>query len=240
MSALWIPNEEIRFAARTGFISWKLWDRHFATGCVSGRYRKWRLLEERGHFKRHPSARTSDVLVPNLTNADVKRHCGVEIVKPPYLAQILHDELVADGLLTLHRQGFLSQFSTESELRRLEPIRRNQEGAKLPDLILDLKGGHTVAVEMELTQKSTSRYRAMLLAYRPKTDIEAVVFVVKGRGVLEAVLRAADDVRFPQDLRPIGFMRVENWIERPANGRILFSFGASTLTKIASGTLDAP
>ncbi|HEX3802687.1 MAG TPA: hypothetical protein VHV75_07610 [Solirubrobacteraceae bacterium] len=60
-----------------------------------------------------------------------------------------------------------------------------------PDLILDMTSGHEVAVELELTQKSSRRMARIMTAYASDARVDAVLYLVPNRAIAELVSDAA-------------------------------------------------
>ncbi len=60
-----------------------------------------------------------------------------------------------------------------------------------PDLRLTLRSGHQIAVELELTAKSSHRMARIMTAYASETSIDAVLYVVPSRAIAQLVNDAA-------------------------------------------------
>jgi hypothetical protein len=113
MRPSWKPVDEIQFAARSGFLTKSLWIRHFAgESHESWINKRWRLLSAGDFFIKHPSS-FDDVLVPNPKSPLVQRLIPGGVFRPPYAAQLRHDEIMYDGFLTLKAQGLVRDFVTE-------------------------------------------------------------------------------------------------------------------------------
>lgn len=233
MSRKWIPTKEIQFASRMGFLTRSLWDEHFARDSQASHYRNWRRMTERGFFKTHSGSRDESVLVLNPTNETVVKICGDAVAKPPYLAQLRHDEILGNGILKLLKSQTISSYTTEAELRMIEPHRLHPNSCppKLPDLLLRMGLLKEIAIELELTQKSRSRYRAQMTAYQHRESLAAIVFVVSGRAILEAILRAASDIRFP-DIKMIGFVTLADWESDTPSAKVSFQSGVVRLSEL--------
>jgi hypothetical protein len=213
-----VPEEEIRFAAKTGFLRRSFWEEFYGSDSKSWRSRQWRSFVDNKFFLPHPSALAKDVLVPNPRNAFVKRLVGAEISAPPFVAQLEHDSIVARTLLLLSRGKVVQSFTTEAELKRRHQDDRHwfdrSEKLKFPDAILTIAGGDTsfnVALEVELTVKSQKRYR-----------IRTVVFVINSSGIFKAISKAMKDSRYPDWQKPIGFGRTDEWSVDPVTAPVIF------------------
>jgi hypothetical protein len=60
-----------------------------------------------------------------------------------------------------------------------------------PDLVLDCRAGHRVALELELTPKSRVRREAILGGYAIDPRIDVVLYLVRARSLGEAIERSA-------------------------------------------------
>lgn len=232
-----IPEAEIRFAAKSGFLTKGLWNEFFAEGGDRWRRMQWAFLSERHIFKPHRSSRASNVVVLNPKNTHVQKLVGNEISAAPFVAQLDHDELVARSLLQLSQTKAISDYQTESELRRLFPLIRNRyrpkEREKYPDAIVQVTRGPKVALELELTLKARRRYRQVLRTYRSRKDVGRIVFIVRSAVMFESITQAIKDTYYPLLERPIGFAWLEDWSQNPARARIDFK---STSTSVLEMT----
>lgn len=227
-----VPERELTFASRTGFLSKDLWEEFFAGSLSrSWRHDRWLLLTERGAFLDHPSGQAQGVIVPNPRSPIVRHVCPEGVVKPPFISQLRHDEILARGLLTCLKSGVVRSFTNEAVLRKSEASGLSlAEVQKLPDLIVKLKSGSTVAVELELTAKSSKRYWSLLNAYSSRSGLDAIVFVVESRSVLETIAKAARGAMF--QAVPIGFIELKAWARNAGTAEIAFSDSTSSLARL--------
>lgn len=220
------PESEIRFAAKTGFLTKEIWCKFFAEGGERWKRKHWRLLEQRGFFRNHSSKRAVEVLILNPKNKDVITLVGNDISAPPFVAQIDHDELVASGLLKLLRTDTISNYWTEAELKRLYPLIRRRhsvdEKEKYPDAQIVLTNGLRIGLEMELTLKSRKRYRDIIRTYRMRQDTDQIIFIVRSANIFESITQALQDTFYPVHERPIGFIWLDEWVLDPLTAPIDF------------------
>jgi hypothetical protein len=163
----------------------------------------------------------ADFIVPNPRNITVRSVCPGGIVKAPFISQIRHDEILCHGLLKCVRAGVVKSFVNEAMLRKVESTGfALKELQKLPDLIVELKSGSKVAIELELTQKSAQRYWELFNAYRSRTGLKAILFIVESRACLEAIVRAAERAMF--QATPIGFVELSAWEKNAALATVSF------------------
>jgi hypothetical protein len=238
-----VPEREILFAAKTGFLTKKLWDAHFANGTYSWRQKQWSYLVGRGYFKKHPSSRAIDVVILDRKNPDVRRLVGDQITSPPYLNQLDHDELVADFILRL--SDVITNFRTEGEQKRFRLGQHNRLDMdyrdKYADALIQLKAPEkkmTLALELELTTKCQKRYRRIFNTYAAVKNIDRVIFITRTESQAESIRQAIVDAYYPLSVRPIGFSSLDSWKSDPKTAAIIFHDTLTTIAKL-SGLTDA-
>lgn len=204
----------IKFAARSGFLTRDLWEEFFAKGKDRWRRQQWDLLKTRGYFLKHSSAYSRETLVINPYNKTVQAHTGGFREKPPYLAEIYHDEVVIRGSMRLAKGGRITRFVLEKQLRRENTERFDVKSwRKYPDAILHLKSGKMVAIEVELRQKSSTRYREIFKSYQTVKAVSEIIYVCESWEIERAVRAVAE--KFVRQLPPIRFLTVEKWLTSP-------------------------
>lgn len=67
-----------------------------------------------------------------------------------------------------------------------------------PDLMLELASGHRVAVELELTAKSSRRMGRIMTAYASDARVDHVLYLVETRSIANRVLAAAEHAGIPE------------------------------------------
>ncbi len=95
-------------------------------------------------------------------------------------SQILHDVLLVDLVRSLLKENDCTYINGKNVLK----------SQVNPDGILKFSDGRSVAIELELTQKSDQRYRELITGYRLEPAFDEVWYFVKSQGVA-ASLRAA-------------------------------------------------
>jgi hypothetical protein len=236
-----LPKKEIRFAAKTGFLSKPIWEEFFATGSPRWRRRQWQLFLERDLFRMHPSRLPKDVLVLHRKHLAVKAVVGEAIAMPPFAPQIEHDETVARIVLSLKREAKVLACRFEAEMKREEwgEIRFTLgcDKAKYPDALIDVMERGTIvkaALEIELSRKSPKRYRQVLQAYAARKDVKYVLFVARAKTIFEGLKAAMRETYYPDWERPIGFCDLDAWLKCPGQAPIYFSERETTLERMAS------
>jgi hypothetical protein len=239
MRALKVPVEEIRFAAKTGFITKGLWDDFFAKGSYSWRRRQWNSLTERGYFRPHPSPIVTNTLVLHRKNLEVKALLGDSISSAPYVSQLNHDQILARSILTLARQNLIESFRTELELKRenigSQKVFNLSEKTKHPDAIIEIRGPekiHHVSLELELTKKDYKRYFQIIRTYSANSKVQRILFIARTEGVFNCLRKAMRENSYQNALKPVGFISYHEWVKDPANAPIHTSGKITSLTAI--------
>jgi hypothetical protein len=231
MRPKYLPVREMEFAARVGFLTRNLWREFFAYGHRSWKDKVWLRLKQEGFFRAH--AGMPDLYLPNAKNRLVDLRVPF-VAKPPMLSQLDHDELVARSYLLLKRELPGANLKTEAYLKKEVPISnkgvRIQDVEKHPDLVLELRG-EKFAFEVELSQKSRARYRSILRCYR-RGGFKKVIYLIRGRGTMNAVESAAHEVSFPRDQIQLGFGSIGEWRANPLKTEIHFDHSSEILEDV--------
>jgi hypothetical protein len=234
------PIPEIKFAAKSGFLSRDLWNEFFAHGCVSWQYKLWDSLTEKKIFLPHHSPIASTFLILNKRHPLVEKTVGEKVVSSPLVAHLDRFETVATTVLRLLTLGLITGYQTESELKRLSPkiVRYYDTGQKemFPDALIQLanEGGTRIAIEMELTKKTLRQYRPLIDAYSDFRLADMVVFIVRTERISRTIKQAMRDSCYPESERPVGFGRIEDWLANPSLAKISFKEEVTSLLEIAN------
>jgi hypothetical protein len=229
MATKFNPEREIKFAVKVGFLTKSIWQKYFATD-YQERWRQmiWKRFLEDGYFLRHEAF--AEIYYPNPKHRDVIA-AAPYIAKPPNMNQFVHDEIVATTYLMLLRKFNEPAIKTEALLKREVPVSnkglRIAEAQKHPDLSIDL-GNSKVAIEIELTQKSRSRYTTALRNYR-QLDYANVIYVIRSSTTKNVIESAADGVSFPRNQIGLGFASLGQWKIDPVTAPIHFDGYDKTL-----------
>lgn len=235
-------SREIRLAAKSGFLSKKIWKDFFGAGGARWQNLVWRGFLEKELFREHPSKYATDVLVLNGKSRKVQALVGEDISAPPYISQMEHDETMLRGVLELHRHKLITGIRFEPELKRESGIRYVGGGytgaVKFPDAIIRIalpEKPRVMALEMELSRKTPKRYRQMMDALVALKGVERVIFISRTDTITTAIRRAMRDNYYPYWERPIGFGTLEEWRENPATAPITFEDETTSIEKLNSG-----
>ncbi len=236
-----VPLKEILFAAKMGFLSRAMWEDHFSKRSRTRNLRVWRQFVVDKYFEPHKSIRLEDILVLGELGRFIVESSGGEVVRPPHINQIDHDEIVSRIALKILSCPEVAEVKTEGELRRkymgwIKTTRAGRE-AKLPDLLVELKGPRRnvfVALEIELSRKNPERYRKVMNSYASQKTAERVVFISAEQTIFDRLSKAMKDTQYPSWDKPIGFSKLDGWLKSPMTTDISFSDRATTLEKLSS------
>lgn len=232
----YIPLDEIQFAAKFGFISRRLWEKHFSKRSRTRNIRVWRQFTEEGYFRPHHDERYSDVLFLARRAKKLLEESGQRYVTPSNVYQISHDEKVAEIALKISAAGLIEKFSTESELKKQfmdwRKLAREGQSAKFPDLLLHGANGAAIALEVELSRKSPERYRKVMQSYSNQQLAKTVIFLSDQNVIFERISRATKAVHFPTWETPIGFSSLKDWLDDPLESTIFYVKTQTTITEL--------
>ena len=234
-----IPEAEIRFAAKAGYLSKAIWEEFFATGTGRWQRYQWRHLQERGYFVKYPYPLKRAYLVLNRKNPVVRSLAGEAISTHPFVAQVQHDECIAEILLTLARDPNVLGYRMEAEMKREEwdgrEARRGGLKTKFPDAVIEVstpKGVEKIALEIETSRKDQKRYCQILSSYAARKDLSRILFLSRSKPVFESLKAAMQTTYYPDDERPIGFCDLDGWLANPLKAAIYVTWGITTLERI--------
>lgn len=239
------PIREIKFAARSGFLTRELCDNYFTSGSIDWKKRLWIRLLSREYFKNHYSKRAADVLVLNRRNDLVKKLVGEDIVSPPFISQLDHDEIVAKFVLATLKGKTSSGYKFEIELKKESPALRRHYGSdqkqKFPDAILQLCDHKKtkIALELELTNKDPKRYRNIMEAYSSMGNVAKVIFITRNDRLWSTIKQAMRDSYYLNSGRPVGFSRLDDWLKNPNEAPIFFDDEITSLAKMTMKDVKA-
>ena len=232
-------SEEIKLAAKSGFLTKKVWNEFFGTGGARWRNCLWSGLSEKGLFRKHPSKYATDVLVLNSKNLVVRRLVGDEISAPPYISQMDHDETILRALLDLRRNKLIRNFRFEQEQKRESGFRYSDGGipgrVKIPDALIEIGEGvgRTLAFELELSRKEPKRYRQMMDSLSSLKGVEKIIFITRTAFITGAIRKAMRESYYPYWERPIGFGTLEEWRANPVTAQISFEDEITSFEKLS-------
>lgn len=180
------------FAARFGFITQDLFFRYLCPKGRSQSYFHWKALVDDGWFIRS----TRDMRVFYLSRKS-RKALGAGCIPARALTYVDHDSHLGAFYLSMDRTGLVLRAWTEADMNRAPweayQILGSDRLSKIPDLVLDLRtdrGFLRVAVEIEKTRKSRSRYSQIAMSYLDMPRIDLVIFGGDSEAIITEVRRA--------------------------------------------------
>jgi hypothetical protein len=221
-----IPKHAIgplRIAAKSGFLTKRIWNEFFASGNRFWRFRRWQALVGTGFFNSVPDYGfvESAVTLSDKGKA-IADSLGMNPVYSPPAKNLWHDEELIRLALFLERQGWITNWMTEQELKvsgeSVKLFRDEVRAAKIPDLIIEWNTSPKKilwAIELERTRKEFSRYYEMVGAYKGISRIESVLIIVAAKSIEANIKKAQGRMAYPQAERPMFFASMNEVIEDP-------------------------
>jgi hypothetical protein len=232
----YVPLKEMRFIAKFGFLSRRLWEKYFSERSRTRNIRVWRGFVEEGYFRPHQDERYSDVLFLARRSKKLLEEAGQGFVTPANVYQISHDEKVAEIALKISAAGWIEKFTTESELKKRftdwRTLSKEGQSAKFPDLLLYGLDGSSLALEVELSRKSPERYRKMMQSYSSQNWTKTAIFISDQQVIFDRVAKAMKAVHFPSWEKQIGFSYLKNWLDDPLKAEVFLSARKTTLADL--------
>ena len=218
-----IPDDVLQFVGKTGFITLELWKKYFFTAkSRSALFRNWNELVRRKYLIAYNNEKIKNTLVLFRENKNMQLYFDSKPAYVPNFSQLLHDEILLDGIMSLDRTKKIVNWQTEAELKMLRPsdfkVESQSQLIKYPDAIIQIEIGNrffSIAVEYERTQKSSKRYGHVLKAYAGMKRIDAVIWIVKTPAIKNMIGSQIKQVYYPLKERPIAFLKEETWKLNP-------------------------
>ena len=214
--------EALTLASKTGFITRKLWVKHYATGKQRWANRQLRYLVEQGYLQEHPNSMAQVCLLSTKLGRFVIGTNGELALAPPAVQQIEHDEFVASSLVTLQRGNLITRWLCESELRQLKmhewKLERTPTKLKYPDAIMFLNfpnRSFQCALEYERSDKSLSRYRDILRRYGVLNDLQLILFVCETQVIKRRIKRQLVHLNNPSLSKRVALVLACDWTSNP-------------------------
>lgn len=231
----------LRVAAKSGFITKRIWNDFFATGNRFWRYRRWQALMASGYFTAVPDyGFVKSAITLSDQGKTLAIALGMDPVYSPPAKNLWHDEELIRLALFLERQGWVSNWTTEQELKISEQAQlffQDQGRApKIPDLVIEwstLPKPILWAIELERTRKDVTRYYDMVGAYKGISRIESVL-IIAGTSSIEANIKKAQaKMNYPQTQRPMFFASMNDAFQDPFSCELRQSQNHMALGKFA-------
>lgn len=189
-----VISSAAEFAGRFGFLSREIFFQHICDRSRANKYGYWNALVSGGVF--YPSKGNRDVL--HLTKSGFAIAGRRAIRWRPHI-YIPHDTHVARLWFALDRTGLMNESWTEGQLKASPwdalRVLGSENIEKLPDLIVQLQSGERsvrLAIEVEATRKSKSKYDQIALSYVKAGKVDLILFVCEDAAVERSIQSAFD------------------------------------------------
>jgi len=244
MKSKTVPSQvsgPLRVAAKSGFLTKQIWNDFFGTGNRHWRFRRWKSLMGTGYFTPVPDYGFVESAVALSGNGKALADLlGMNPVYSPPSKNLWHDEELIRFALFLERQGWVSNWQTEQELKvsgQGQRLFQNQVRAvKIPDLIIEWNTSPKTilwAIELERTRKEHARYYEMVGAYKGISRIESVLVIVAADSIETNIKKAQAKLGYPQAQRPMFFASMNQLIEDPLSCELRQGANRMALGKFA-------
>ncbi len=204
------------FAARFGFITQDIFFQYLCPKGRSQSYFYWKALVDDGWFIRS----TRDMRVCYLSRKS-RTLLGAGCLPARALTYVDHDSQLGAFYLSMNRTDLVLRAWTEADLTRAPweayQILGSDRLSKIPDLILDLRtdrGFLRVAVEIEKTRKSRSRYAQMAMSYLDMPRIDLMIFGCESEVIVSETRRAFLGENFQKAQKIPGTFLLNDFTER--------------------------
>lgn len=218
MTATEIQAQCLHLAHKFGFVSRSMVWEFLSPKGRTARYKHWKKLKESPLFSPYILGSGSPEYL--VLSSQGKKLMGVDSVSEVSTIYLTHDEMVMRFYLQLLKDAKPEAAWSEAELKkdRALSIRSLGDGvvSKLPDLLFDIniKGEVLrIALEVERTRKTQSRYQTMRRAYQRATQIDAILFGVSEARIEKAIEKEIEEAGLAFFGKAVGFFDLAEFQE---------------------------
>lgn len=244
MKTVFLSNhikDSVRIAAKAGFISKRIWSESFARGKRRWKDRQWQNLIKSKLFHGVPDYGFSEsALTLTEKGKALAMTLGLDPVYSPPAKNLWHDEELIRLALFLERQGWISSWMTEQEIkfgnRGISFFKNQDRPPKVPDLVIEWNRPHDKilwAIELERTRKEFTRYYDMVGAYRGISKIDSVLVIVASDSIEANIKKAQGKLNYPQSQRPMFFATLDQIMNDPGAAEMRMGLNRTTLGSAA-------
>lgn len=237
--------DALRVTGKIGFLSRKLWVEFFARGNERWNERQKKFLKDRKLLEAHPNPAAKGYYILTSVSRALMTAWNLSSVRPAPVAQIYHDEVVAQSILRLEQQGFVRAWQTENELKSKQvkeyQLSRDVRNQKYPDAVMKvwaLGQERTFALEYERTRKASLRYKDILWAYSRTDSLGMVIFICDCEAIKKTIKGRLQHLRLPDLWSRIAFTDAKDWIKNPSEAIIELGDQRLTLRSLCQSAED--
>lgn len=210
----------IEFSGKTGFISRRVWETRFNTGCKTWKIRQLGKLLKKDIFKPYLNIDHNQFYKLGSAGHILSEKLGIGKVQAPLNNQIFHDEWIFETVIALKQAGYVYDWVSEAQLKSGKGLKANewQIGSKLPDAILkvNVKGAkQSIAIEYERTLKSVWRIKESLRAYAENSLFPLVIFICENEVIRQTYLKTLKSLGDTGLNKKVGLTLVDGWHTLP-------------------------
>lgn len=150
--------------------------------------RRLRIIEKDNYLRRVGKLESNEFLWGVTTKGG--EHAGLDIFKTHWSKSMLeHDHKLVSLRLILERLGIVKSWTPEHQIRSMIYKKYSLREAKnklIPDGLIDVsikKYDESMAIELELNLKNTSKYQKIIYAYQGKDGLHAVWYIVSTQSI---------------------------------------------------------
>lgn len=191
-----------------------------------------RLLKQ-GDLKRIKASYGRYEFLYYLTSIGLKRYQDTSrgisnsaIFNDVNLRKIEHDHLISKIYSQLSKFEFIQEIKSEFELLTLGELKAGQKWPDLTFKLFDGKQWFTFALEVEISAKTKSQYKDILLNYYLDRRFDFVLYLVRSPALVKTLLQN-DEPLFPEKQRKLGVGFISDFLKDPIDTSFSNSKGKS-------------
>ena len=230
--------DTLRYIAKVGALSKNTWVNYFAKGNYRWKNRQLQFLNRNRILKLHSCERLKETWVLDINGKRLLDDMQQMYVTPIFANNLDHDEIVANGVLSLERSNICQKWFTEKELKLIKGKQVEQTTnceTKYPDAMLQIETPNkkrVVAIEYEKHGKDYGRYRSILWRYLGMKDIDHIFYVVEDKAIERRIMSVTKKIASIDLINKLGFINVTDWKRNAIEANIKINNGKTNFIKI--------
>lgn len=222
----YLIQQVLSVGAKFGYINKRIYIDHVGRYSSVYKYRVWNELEKLKLISAWNGQDFSkNYYYLNKKGRELMLRAGVVAVAKVHPIYFEHDNAVMKfALENANALHISADYQTESSMRLYDNFKLHQifggQLNKFPDLLISLNVADqkvTIALEVEKSAKSQSRYDAFVVGYSKAKDIDMVLVAHSHKFTREALLVSMRRLAYPRAKRPIAFCSFSDFVNNPTN-----------------------
>ena len=210
----------IEFAGKTGFISKRVWETRFNSGCHTWKIRQFGKLLKKDIFKPYVNIEKNQFYKLGAAGHILSEKLGIGKIQAPLNNQIFHDEWIFETVIALKQAGYVYDWVSEAQLKSGKGLKADewQIGSKLSDAVLrvNVKGTErNIALEYERTLKSAWRIKESLRAYAGNSVFPLVIYICENEVIRQSYFKILKGLGDTGLNKKVGLTLVDGWHTLP-------------------------